>query len=120
MGPLQITGVFGSSRIRLIDMTLIPVFVEIGIIPPGPLVGRSLTPKTLAMLGPVRTASRTPTSYPSLLSWLARKLVTNDFPTPHFPETMAIMFLTRRFPRRSIPWPTLALSGPEVFGLVRA
>src|SRR5881396_3308328 len=53
----------GLSRMRLIDMTLIPVFVSIGVMAPaGLLEGWLVSPKTFAMLGPVRSASRTPTS----------------------------------------------------------
>src|SRR2546430_1507282 len=59
IGPLHMTGISGSSRTRLIDITLIPVLVRTGVMRPvGPLEGRSLSPNTFAMLGPVKSASR--------------------------------------------------------------
>src|SRR6266581_5839910 len=106
IGPLHMTGISGSSRTRLIDITLIPVLVRTGVMrPEGVLEGRSLSPNTLAMLGPVKSASRMPTSYPSLRSWTANMLVMKDFPTPPLPDAMAIMFLKSRFPSLSMPGP---------------
>src|SRR5712692_9187171 len=114
IGPRHITGILGSSRTRLIDMTLIPVFVLTGTIPPfGPLQGFPAAPSTLAMLGPVRSASSTPPSYPRRFSSEASTLVTKDLPTPPFPEIIAIILRTPRLPRRSIPGLTIEL----VFGL---
>src|SRR5947209_19107273 len=90
IGPLHMTGISGSSRTRLIDITLIPVLVRTGVMRPVELLeGRSLSPNTFAMLGPVKSASRIPTSYPSLRSWTANMLVTKDFPTPPLPDAMA-------------------------------
>src|SRR5437016_1721444 len=115
IGPLQMTGISGSSRTRLIDITLIPVLVTTGVMrPEGVLEGRSLSPNTLAMLGPVKSASRMPTSYPSLRSWTASMLVTKDFPTPPLPDAIAIMFLSSRFPSRSMPGPGLFPCGVGV------
>src|SRR2546427_111920 len=92
IGPLHITGISGSSRTRLIDITLIPALVRTGVMRPlGLFEGRSVSPKTFAMLGPVKSASRTPTSYPSLRSWTASMLVTKDFPTPPLPDIIATM-----------------------------
>src|SRR2546430_12702812 len=103
-----------SYAVFCLKKKLIPVFVLRGTIPPpGPLYGLPKTPSTLAMLGPVRSASRTPTSYPLLFSSDASMLVTKDFPTPPFPEITAIILRTPRFPRRSIPGPT---PGPPLDG----
>ncbi|MCY1310390.1 hypothetical protein D9M70_605720 [compost metagenome] len=44
--------------------------------------------------GPEISASRIPTLAPAFLSAIARLAVTVDFPTPPFPEEMAIMFFT--------------------------
>src|SRR6266700_451943 len=42
-------------------------------------------------------------------------LVTNDFPTPPFPETIAIIFRISRFPSRSMPGPIPVLGSVWVF-----
>ena len=47
-------------------------------------------PYILGMDGPVMSASRMPTRYPSFASWLARDAVTMDLPTPPFPLTTPI------------------------------
>src|SRR5438046_9630522 len=97
IGPLHMTGISGSSRTRLNDITLIPVLVRTGVMRPvGLLEGRSLSPNTFAMLGPVNSASRIPTSYPSLRSWTAHRLVTKDVHTPPLPDDMATILLQAR------------------------
>src|SRR5207245_9618580 len=90
------------------DMTVIPLCVLRGTMPPfGPLKGLPATPRPLVMLGQVRSASRTPTSYPRFFRSEASTLVTKDFPTPPFPEIIAIILRIPRLPRRSIPGPTI-------------
>src|SRR3989454_498898 len=104
----RITPIKTRTGIRVMSINLIPVRVLMGVMRPlGLFDGRSVRPKIFAMLGPVKSASRTPTSYPSLLSWTASMLVTKDFPTPPLPDAIAIMFLNSRFPSRSMPEPGL-------------
>jgi hypothetical protein len=48
----------------------------------------------VGMLGPVTSASKIATDFPSRRAFTASKEVTKDFPTPPFPETTAITFFT--------------------------
>ena len=52
------------------------------------------TPKLSGIEGPVISASRIAVLKPSLQTLLARRDVTRDFPTPPFPLTIQITFLT--------------------------
>ena len=51
------------------------------------------TPKILGMLGPYISASNKPTLEPDFDRDIARLLLTVDFPTPPFPEAIAMIFV---------------------------
>jgi hypothetical protein len=81
------------------DMTLIPPLVcggigPMGLIPNCAPSGRNI----LGILGPVISASRMPTWYPSWRSAMASSPLTSDLPTPPLPLMTAI---TRRILFRS-------------------
>jgi hypothetical protein len=61
-GPRQITASSSLGRSRLMDMTLMPVSLSTGTMPSGLLPGCLRVGKNiLGILGPVMSASRTPT-----------------------------------------------------------
>src|SRR5439155_1249315 len=78
----------GSSR--SIDITLTPSDVRGGSTPPDAKTRRwPRTPSIFAIVGPLRSASRTPTRKPPSARQQARFAVSDDLPTPPLPETIA-------------------------------
>jgi len=67
------------------DMTLMPVLVSAGMMPAGPMNGVLWIPNILGMLGPVMSASSTPTGWPSCRRATASRALTSDLPTPPLP-----------------------------------
>ena len=75
-------------------MTLTPL-ASIGVIlPDGLATGWPSAPIIMGMLGPVMSASSSPTEAPALASATARLTLIVVFPTPPLPEATATMFLT--------------------------
>src|SRR5438093_1466704 len=78
----------GSSR--SMDITLTPSDVRGGSTPPDARTRRwPRTPSIFAIVGPLRSASRTPTRRPACARQQARFAVSDDLPTPPLPDTIA-------------------------------
>ena len=76
-------------------MTLIPVFVSLGRIPPSGAASQiPERPNAFGMDGPVTSASMMPTERPRRRSSTAASSVTSDLPTPPLPLTTPITFPT--------------------------
>ncbi|MPM80132.1 hypothetical protein SDC9_127178 [bioreactor metagenome] len=95
IGPRHTTGLVGSSRRRLTDITLILKIEEAGgTIPSGVPYGASEIPINLGTEGPVISASRIPTEKPFFAKATANKQDTELFPTPPLPLPTAITWPT--------------------------
>ena len=85
-------GVASDGNSRSIDMTLTPSALTGGVTPsPSTTSWRPRTPSIFAMVGPFKSASRTPTFPPSRAKQFARLAVIEDLPTPPLPDTTATM-----------------------------
>src|SRR4051812_46243818 len=97
MGPLQTTAFFSSTSKPML-INLIPYFSNGTIIPLSPtffIIGRwPRTPNIIGTLGPYISASISPTLAPPAAKASARFAATVLFPTPPFPLTTAMIFLT--------------------------
>src|SRR5665648_102154 len=93
-GPRKITGSSSVSIIRFNDIILIPPLLFEGSIPVLLTPALPVTPKIFGMLGPVMSASKTPTLYPWRIRVTANILVTEDLPTPPLPLMTAITLST--------------------------
>ncbi len=93
-GPRQMTASSSLGSRRLMDITFIPVELCIGNMPRGLAEGCPCKPNILGMLGPVMSASSTPTLWPSRRRATASRLVTRDLPTPPLPLITATTCLT--------------------------
>src|ERR687887_48348 len=88
VGACQARGVASEASNRSIDITRTPR-TDLGGSTASPVTvrGRPLTPSILAIVGPFRSASMTPTCQPLAARHEARLAVTVDFPTPPLPES---------------------------------
>ena len=109
-GPRHTTGDSSSSIRRFTLITLIPVLVSIGTIPPrGAASHIPWRPKDFGMEGPVISASSIAVLSPRRLSSTAESDVTSDFPTPPFPLTTPMSLFTL------LNWFTGAKAGALLF-----
>ena len=93
-GPLHTTGSVVSSSNEFTDIVRIPVLESTGRIISSVPCAFSFSPKACGIDGPVMSASRTATLYPSLCVATASMDVTDDLPTPPFPDTTPMTFFT--------------------------
>src|SRR5690554_2655812 len=94
IGPLHTTGSVSFSNNKLVDIMSIPVPVLLGNKPSSVPLALPVIPNALGIEGPVISASRTAAWWPFLLAVTASIDVTRDLPTPPFPLTTPITFLT--------------------------
>ena len=94
IGPLQITGLSGSSIRNAMDMTLMPSGPMAGkICPSSTCNSASSNPIIFGMLGPVMSISIMPTDIPLRARVSASPAETVDLPTPPLPERTMILCL---------------------------
>ena len=93
-GPRQTTGSVVSSKSALMEITLMPVLETTGVISSSVPVALLLMPNACGIDGPVISASKIATLYPSLCVATASMDVTEDLPTPPLPDTTPITFFT--------------------------
>ena len=82
-----------SCKTKFIDIIFIPLLLSGAIkVPSSRLLTLSFMPKACGIDGPVMSASKIATLFPSLESFAASILVTEDLPTPPLPDIIAIVF----------------------------
>ena len=113
VGASQVSGAESDGSRRSIDITFTPSALRGGSTPPARTTSfPPRTPSIFAIVGPLRSASSTPTCRPSNAKQAARFAVTEDLPTPPLPDTIATIARTRlrRSRRRACcasTWPTM-------------
>ena len=90
VGASHTSGASSEGSSRSMDITRTPSAPSGGATPSAPSTSRRpRTPSIVAIVGPLRSASSTPTRRPSSAQHAARLAVSDDLPTPPLPETTA-------------------------------